>query len=747
MAQSAGSSITQRIALQGATEVLRQLKELGQAGEKAFKDIQAASSTANSRLGTIGSGISAVFGAFRQVAADLRPVRAAFSEVTRASGEFRNSVSDIANKVFPHFQETLTLGLAAGAAGFLEMTKSAAAAVRETENMAKTLGYTVDALEGLRLTAAKAGVETGSLDRALGIFARNVGKAREEHAKLTGDLGNGVAVLRGTAQAAGEAANSINVLRGGMHDAANAMANGVNVIRGGIQPLYDFSDGLKTLGLKIENYTDDARGNLKLLLDVSVALKQHENQTIGAQAAATLFGRAWREVMPALRDLDKGLRESLKTIEDFGIGIEDAEHRQARAFNASYTVMKVVLDRTREIIGNIFGQLLVPLFDAVTQAIARNLDSIKKWADEFVKSAMPVVEDFIRLLQGATEKDLKTDFVKGLVGAFQELRNVAQLTLDLIIGGFRALSIILSPVAALINAIFGTKFTGATLAATGAILYFTGIIGALGTALGVVVAAINVFAAAWGFLTGGNVIAAGLRVVIGLIPEIGSALAALVIPIAAVIGWPATLAIGIGVVIAAAITFMGKWGQVFDFLGRGFNGVIDWLTRVSNAIVDAIGKALRLIGLGGGGGGTGPEFSAPIPAAGMARGGRIAGPSGIDRVPIWATDGEFVIREPAVRMLGANFLAALNAFPQIFAGLRGGLGLALEGMAPPRPGVNFASGGLVTAGGSGGAPVHVHLGGQEFALHGDQAVVDSLVRASRSDQFRSTGRKPGWHAS
>jgi hypothetical protein len=44
----------------------------------------------------------------------------------------------------------------------------------------------------------------------------------------------------------------------------------------------------------------------------------------------------------------------------------------------------------------------------------------------------------------------------------------------------------------------------------------------------------------------------------------------------------------------------------------------------------------------------------------FATGGLVNGPPGVDQVPALLTTGEFVIREPVVRQLGATFLEALN---------------------------------------------------------------------------------------
>ena len=79
-------------------------------------------------------------------------------------------------------------------------------------------------------------------------------------------------------------------------------------------------------------------------------------------------------------------------------------------------------------------------------------------------------------------------------------------------------------------------------------------------------------------------------------------------------------------------------------------------------------------------------------------------------------------------------MAALNSMQNPF-------GYHAGGLVRPR----FADGGLVAAGGGTGRAVHLHLGGQSFALSGAGNVVDALVSHARQQQMRSSGVKPSWY--
>lgn len=95
-------------------------------------------------------------------------------------------------------------------------------------------------------------------------------------------------------------------------------------------------------------------------------------------------------------------------------------------------------------------------------------------------------------------------------------------------------------------------------------------------------------------------------------------------------------------------------------------------------------------------------------------GGKVSGPGGVDNVPAWLTDGEFVISKGAVNKYGVSFFESLNAAGggtnvptvignQTFAaggGLIGQKETAMEGMSglrpsvpslPPMPGINVSN--------------------------------------------------------
>ena len=139
-------------------------------------------------------------------------------------------------------------------------------------------------------------------------------------------------------------------------------------------------------------------------------------------------------------------------------------------------------------------------------------------------------------------------------------------------------------------------------------------------------------------------------------------------------------------------------------------------TNLSSSIGSAVSSTTSALG-------SGADTGAPF-----ARGGYVRGPgSGTsDSILARLSAGEFVVNSASVRRLGTSFLSGLNGYAA------GGL------VGIPR----FAGGGLVSGGG--GTPVHLHLGGQSFALSGHDNVVSALVSEAARQQTRSAGVKPSW---
>lgn len=727
-------TITQRVGLEGDDDVKKRLDDIGKHGDDAFKKLDNAAKGSHGSLTTFVSRVSGALGGLRSFGESVSAAGERFGRLREAGNRFNESLRQTTDTIFPHFAEIVPAGVAAVTAGFLELAKHAAEGVRETQNLAAALGLAVEDLEGLRLVAAKAGVSQDALSVGLARFAQSLGQAREEHAKLTGQLDSGVKVLRGGAHAVEQ---SSAILRGGVDNANKEIFNQTAVLRGGHKATLDFSNAYKALGIDVGDFRDNSHGNILALQELATRLDKLGDSTIKARVAQQVFSRGWREILPAFTGLAPALTTALNQIRQFGTGVEAEERRQSTAFLISYETMKEVVARVGEIFGNIFGQVLTPIFDGITALLTSDLKGWKQWADGIVEGVVPrvraVVDDLSAYLQGKlTKEQLKTDFAKDLIGAFQKISVAAAIAIAIIEALFQGLSFVLAPVAAVINRLFGTEFTGDTLAVAAAILYLTGTFRLLGSAIGIARAAFLAFGSAPALII--LSFAAFFAYFYQHWDEVKGLAKATWDLIVSLAVYAAREVIAVWTGVEKwwndAVAAIGKaWNDyIIDPIVKGFDLVIYWALYFIGLIEKGLAKASTLFG-------GGVSEGAALAPQGYAGGGDVRGPAGTDRVLIRATAGEFMMRAAAVRHWGLNFFARLNRLENPLKGF------AMGGLVGP----SISIGSLAAAGGAAAGLFQIDLShdGSSFrGLMGPREVAEALNSYSVGLQARRLGRRP-----
>lgn len=187
---------------------------------------------------------------------------------------------------------------------------------------------------------------------------------------------------------------------------------------------------------------------------------------------------------------------------------------------------------------------------------------------------------------------------------------------------------------------------------------------------------------------------------------------------------------------ATIVQLSTSWNELLDTLSKSaiiqvlVADINSFVTSIKEAIkfADELAAAIRKIpGIG----------DLTIPAAFRsdatlgqrifaAQGGLVRGPGTgtSDSIPAQLSNGEFVLHAAAVRRLGLGFVSALNM-----------------GNIMPRAPRRFATGGLVSGGGA-RTPIILHIGSEVFALEGDAATAQRVIRFSRKKAMLSAGRLP-----
>lgn len=496
-------------------------------------------------------------------------IRAAFGELIAAGREFRATIGEIAERVIPHFKEVAALSFGAAALELSKMTIEANAAVRATDNLARSLGVGGELVEKFKLAGAQAGADPERSMTALGRLMARVGEAREDVLKLQQDLQNG-------AKGAGDKAQQ----------QLSTFGDSGTIFRGGVRPVVDFSKPLSVLGVNVGGFANSPEGNEKLLLAIGAAFDKVTDSSVRARVAQQLFGREWRNQLPVFLDLNRQMRIAAEVIETYKLGGDELEKElktRSDAFNKAYETLKFVIEQEKKIVGAAIGQAFVPIFTGLTDLLGNNTQTIKKWADDTAAAMKPVAQDILSLLRGGSLADVKTPWLADFLGALKAIGQAVIVIKDIVVYAFRQMKEALQLPADLLNGMFGTKLTGEVAAFSLVIFGLVGGFKAVKVAIEGAYASYKLFKA----LFVGETAAAGAGAAAGGAAAAGGGLAALVRRALGVIALPAVLrgdtATGPG---------MAEYDKQQASAGPGFFGQGGTLERL---ITGAAGEATAAI--------------------------------------------------------------------------------------------------------------------------------------------------------
>lgn len=798
MAQgSGGNTITQRIALDGGKEIQDQLTALGATAEKVFKDISDAAQVPNSHLSQVSGVMATLRNAAKATGDSFKPLGESFKNLGESLGHFKESMVNLGEQVFPHFKEVAAVAVGASIAGFVELAKSSAQAAEEIKRNSELTGLSTLNYQALSNAAAKAGISQDEFTQAMTRLNRSLGEsliqaktttinvAQEiaqgvsaagvtvlnSHAKVTsklvGDIQATFKAIEPAAQrvfelekeAAGkfpgvvpQSLTSIRQLLVENSQASEAFRKslvGLGVVlppKTLVEALERMRDAGSDLNLRIQQLgvkTQELGANgLQLrpleaiLVDLSKAFEAIPNKAEAAQQAQALFQRSGLRMLKVLQQIREGTANLAEEFVRMNVPLDAFALEVGAKLHAAFVDMETALSNVKNLFILAFSPVLTPLLEAITAAVTSNASAIVEWARGIATSAVPVVEDLIKLLEGFGKADLKTDFAKNLVDTVQALKDVATGAA----AAFGVLVQAMDAVAAVINSIFGTEITGKALAIGAVVFTLAGGFTTLAAIIGVVAAAASVFVAA--FTTIPGLVITNIVLLAALIAENWGRITD---------GYNAVMK---GITDASA-TFLAFWTEKWTLITTGFSKITDDLLADWNGFVGGITAGVNtalgalswlgnkiaslasdLASLFAGAG------SGDVSVAGKAGGGAVRGrgTGTSDSIPIMASHGEWVMRAAAVRKYGTGFMHAVNV-GQLPRFDLGGFASAFQGL---RPSMRFAGGGMVPQVTGGGSPVHLHIGSEEFVLHGQPGTVADLASAAKASQLRRTGRMPGW---
>jgi len=623
-------------------------------------------------------------------ASDAAPWSEASKNVAGLHGAFTRfgrGLTTMADKTFPAWRTALTVSLAGAAAGVAKLASSANDSVDNLGDQADALGVSSEFVETYRQIAVKAGAGIDETDAAFGRLIKSLGEQRralQDNNQQFQTLGD-------------QAATTVQVWRGG-EDAVKGLntelQTGVKTLRGGQKSAVDWADTWKAFGVDIRNIPAGQQGAQDAIKQLVRGFDAMKDRQVAASLAADALGKNWRSIIEVMRNLATQWDATQTEITN-GLGFTtEAMKKQANDYKIATGTMQASFLRIRNIVGVEIGTAVTNVLNDLNRRLQENSGAIKAWAESVGVEAQKVADDLIKIFNNPQIED--SELQSKLAPVLTFFRDLGT-ALPQVISGLRKVAEGFTALANAINAVFPTNVSGGEVAVVVTLGLMTGAFNALARALWLVAAAFVPLLAAMG-----------------------------------PVGW---LVLGIVAINAVMLTFTGSW----DVLAKGADKAIkaigdglDWLGKKLKAVGDA------LAGLGS----AKADYSGADIAGGAApyaRGGRVPGSGSGDTVPAMLTPGEFVNSLPSVRYYGADLFRALNArlLPRnLFSGYAvGGLVDALH-----RPVRGFADGGMVATS-SDGVPVHLHFpSGSQVQLHGDKAVVRSLLREARRAGMVSAGR-------
>lgn len=605
------------------------------------------------------AGVRAVLKQSKAVKDGLKDMGDGFNQVSAGIKTFAKNVA------------ALAAATTALAAGIFEVTKQSADAADAAGKASERLGLTVEEYGRLVFAAKQAGLEQEGFEKSFVKFSQLVADAQK------GDK-DAIATLQ-------KMAVRIKKNDGTYQDLA---------IR-----LFD----VKGKALSVNQVFEQIATN------VSLVGKGTETTT----RAMDVFGKGGAKLIPVLLEGRKGLKVLGDEAERLGVVFTEEEAKIGDDFGDAVDRSSAALTGLRNKIGLAFAPALTQLADKFTEAVVRNRAQVVALAVQGFQFLYRTVSDLFHAFRGEdaqvtqqwvlTLRDNVNTAIETIKGAFT----------NVLFPLFATVKEFLDDIAQGINNAFGTNISGSQIAFS---LFLLNVTGSLNIILGLVRILLPLITTLSTLLVSGIVKPlfqlATSKLVVGLFAQMARGAVALTTVIAAIIGWPATIAIAIGAAIALIVHY-------FDDIKAAFQSVIDFASRTIEAVKNVWSAGKNLFGKFAAGF-SGAEGNQVIP--GKAGGGlfRGAGTGTSDSNLVRLSDKEFVIKAASVKRWGVPFLDAINA-----------------GRLPA-----FANGGAVDGGMS--TPVNLHLDGATFPAKMAGATADDLIRSVRAASRRKPGKQPSW---
>lgn len=314
-----------------------------------------------------------------------------------------------------------------------------------------------------------------------------------------------VAEGRKTFQQAGQDANlTFDKVIEGIISSAGTAATAIQNFNGNLSDLIGKAPSVKEVFFNLADF-----------------MKNSGDDALNAALAYRVLGRGvGQDVVEAMKQGSQALQENINRLEQLGLVLTDTDKKAAQDFIKSFHSLSGELSTTVQQIGAILAPIFTQGFDTFRKFIEENHRSIIDFAQDVANRVRPIILDFFNLISG---RDIQTEWLQGFVDGLRRLGQFIKAEVFPVIEGFfnyitdsksdpgskaevwqerfqkfgefvasafrmvsAAVSLFLSgldKVAAVINKVFGTEFTGGDLLILGVIAKITNALGLMTKAL------------------------------------------------------------------------------------------------------------------------------------------------------------------------------------------------------------------------------------------------------------------------
>ena len=641
----AGSTITQRIALEGAEQIKQALSQIGKVGQEAFAQIQAAGenvkldkpfgavdaaagragasidtmrvrvSNASGAFGTarssaralgdqVGNAATAMSGAERAGAALANVVlatgtamRGVGSAVAAGSAQFTNlnfGVTSVAGAFRNAVGEVLktTGALAALPATLFVLAKSASSTASEIRNNALAAGVSTTAYQEFAAAAGKLGGEEEQLGQAFAVIASQASEV--QRALIDADKAN-VKFARSGSHSLEEMNQHYRDLRERVSDAGGAF---------------------ERYGIAVTQSGGKARDPIEIFKEVADQIAAIPDPADRAARAVELFGRrVGQDLVPFLSKGAEGIERIGKQLQSQGVILTPTQIGVGVEMKRAVGQLQFSITRLKDSIGLLFAPQFTEAANLFRNAITDSRAAVITFAADVATKTRPVFLDLARAISGQ-DQDVQTGWILTAKTQLLEFGSaVSTVVTTVVLPVLKTLAGIMQQVAKGINAVFGTKITPADIVVTliiakliggflsllgvltifrGAWGLLVGLFAALGGPLNIVLTLIRVLSGTFVTVAGG---ATGLVAAVGGVPlllaAVGAALGFLAVKLAQGVNWK-NLSDGAAAVVRSIVGFFtGLWQTVSGLFSTGIAAIAGLWAGVTECRFGGLGFGRR----------------------------------------------------------------------------------------------------------------------------------------------------------